>query len=82
MRVSIDLDRQFRFGAEEIDDVRSDGVLFPKVGAVELASAHSRPQFLFGRREFAAKFTRTLLHFFGGLPVGSVFMDEIRGELW
>ena len=39
MSAAIDLDHQLRFGAEEIDDVGADGVLFSEMCAIQLLAA-------------------------------------------
>jgi hypothetical protein len=60
--IAVDFDDQFCFGAEEIDDVRADGMLLAPVQTVDLAPAQMLPEFLFGRCEVFAKFARPLLN--------------------
>ena len=43
MGIAVNFDHQFRFGAEEIDDVCADGVLLAPVQTVDLAPAQMLP---------------------------------------
>ena len=68
VRIAVDFDHQFRFGAEEIDDVRADSVLLAPMQTVDLSTAQMLPEFLFGRCEVFAKFARPLLNLGRGSP--------------
>ena len=76
VRVPVNLNHQFRFGAEEIHDVRGRGVLSSAPGgppvlraghgqlcAIDLSIAQSCPQFFLGGRQFVAQLFGPRLHF-------------------
>ncbi len=60
VRVAVDLDAEFGFGAIEVDDETIDGMLTAYLEAVKLAITQARPKFYFGGRLRLAQFARGL----------------------
>lgn len=69
MDITVKFNHQFSFGAEEINDVGTDGVLPTKMCAVQLSQADVLPQFRFSGRRGATQYAGARLELFGRAPM-------------